>query len=175
MRCIMAKKSRNITLIKSIDELKDEVNFEDFEYKEYFSHLCNLIPNDEKERLEIEVIDKESMKKKGAVYIFVIEGKIFKIGQTIDTLKKRIGSYNCGKLEYRAKGTCSTTNFFVLQSLLRINKKVEVYTYYPDAPRYNLFGKEYHDTWPVSKKAENIIIKDFLKNHDKKPIGCTQS
>ncbi|MDR2527156.1 MAG: hypothetical protein LBC92_04755 [Rickettsiales bacterium] len=167
-------KNRNIIILKDIDDLKYEVNYDDFEYKQYFSHLCNLIPNSRQEKLDIEIVNEKNIDKKGFVYAFVIEGKIFKIGQSITSIKERISSYNCGKTEYRISGTNSTTNYFVLQSLLKINKIIEVYAFFPENPKYTVFGKEYQDGLSTSKRAEREILKDFIKNHNKKPIGCSQ-
>lgn len=175
MRSIMArKKNRNIQIIKSFDELRNEIDFAEFEYKDYFSLICNLIPNREREKLEIDVIDASACEDPGLVYVFVIKGKIFKIGESITPITKRIQSYNCGKIEYRINGTNSTTNYFVLQSLLSINEVVQVFAFFPDQPEYELFGRKYKDSWPVAKRAENIIINDFINKHNKKPIGCTQ-
>jgi hypothetical protein len=109
------------------------------------------------------------------VYVFVINNKIFKIGHTITSIIKRIQSYNCGKTEYRIAGTNSTTNYFVLQSLLNINEIVNVYVYFTEKPKYKVFGKVYQDGKQPAKTAENIIITNFIKNHNKKPIGCTQT
>jgi hypothetical protein len=163
---MVKKKSKNIQVLKTLDDLKNEINFEDFEYKKYFNLICYLFPNRDKERLEIEVIDVDACEDSGLVYIFVINGKIFKIGQSITPIIRRIQSYNCGKTEYRISGTNSTTNYFVLQSLLNINEVVHVYAFFPDQPEYTLFEKKYRDSWPTSKRAENM--------HNKKPIGCTQ-
>jgi hypothetical protein len=99
------KKNRNIVIIKSIEELEREISYQDFEYKEHFNHLCNLIPNNALEKLEIEEIGNENIRQSGLVYVFVIEGKIFKIGHTITSIKERVQSYNCGKVEYRINGT----------------------------------------------------------------------
>ena len=127
MISIMAKKkNRNIQIIRSFEELRNEIDYDDFEYKDYFSLICNLIPNREKERLDIEAIDVDACQDHGLVYVFVIKGKIFKIGESITPIIKRIQSYNCGKIEYRINGTNSTTNYFVLQSLLSIGEKVQV-------------------------------------------------
>lgn len=168
-------KNRNIVILKSIDDLRNEVDYDDFEYKQYFSHSCNLIPNNEKEKLEIEVIDGNNINRRGFVYVLVIENKIFKIGQSISNIKERVSSYNCGKTEYIISGTNSTTNYFVLQSLLKINKTVNVYMFFPEQQKYVIFGKEYQDSFSVSKRAEKEILKDFIKNHNKKPIGCSQN
>ncbi len=172
----MAKqKSRNIVLLKNISDLHNEVDYAKFEYRNYFSHLCDLIPNRSKERLEIEIVDQDNISKKGLVYVLVIKGKIFKIGQSISSLKDRVQSYNCGKTEYRIAGTNSTTNYFVLQSLLNINKRINVYAFFPEQPKYVVFGKEYQDSLSSSKRAEKEILKDFIKTHHRKPIGCSQS
>jgi hypothetical protein len=167
------KKNRNIVLLKTIDDLKNEIVYYNFEYKNYFNHLCDLKPNKELERLEI-VNCNDKVTKEGLVYVMVVGNYIFKIGHTITSIKDRIQSYNCGKTEYRISGTNSTTNYFVLQSLLNINKKVEVYAFFPVQPKYELFGKRYQDSFPVSKRAENIILNSFIKKHNKKPIGCVQ-
>lgn len=170
----MAKKNKNIVPLTEQD-LQGEINYTDFQNKDYFFHLCNLTPNKEKERLEIKPINKEFFDKKGCVYVFVIEGKVLKIGQTIQNIKSRVGSYNTGKIEYRINGTNSTTNYFILQSILKINKVVNVYAFFPEEPKFTLFGKEYQDTYPPVKVAENKIITDFIAKHKRKPIGCTQT
>ena len=109
------------------------------------------------------------------IYVFVINKKIFKIGHTITSISQRIQSYNCGKTEYRIAGTNSTTNYFVLQSILNLNKLVQVYAFFPKQPSYEIFGKEYQDGYPPSKRGENEVIKSFIEKHKKKPIGCTQT
>ena len=77
----MAKqKNKNIVPLKNIDELNSECKYEDFAYKEHFSLICKLKPNNDKEKLEIQIIDEAKCQDKGFVYAFVIEGKIFKIG-----------------------------------------------------------------------------------------------
>ena len=128
-----------------------------------------------KERLDIEVLDKSKCDEEGFVYVFVVNEKIFKIGQSTTNIIKRIQSYNCGKAQYRKNGTCGTTNYFVLQSLLNLNLEVFVYAFFPQKPRYEIFGQVFEDSYPPSKKVENIIITDFIKKHGKKPIGCTQT
>lgn len=171
----MAKtKNKNIVPIKKISQLEAEIDYESFEYKSHFTHICNLVPKQEDEKLEIEILDEKKCKEEGFVYIFVIHSKIFKIGQSITNIKKRIQSYNCGKTEYRINGTNSTTNYFILQSLLALNEKIEVYAFFPPKPSYKIFGKKFKDSYPPSKRAENIIINDFIKKYKKKPIGCTQ-
>lgn len=172
----MATKSKNVSPIKSLKELESEISYNDFNYKKYFHHLCDIIPEKSYEKLTISPIDEANIKTEGLVYVFAIENKIFKIGHTIKSIKDRIQSYNCGKTEYRIKGTCSTANYFVLQSLLNINKPTNVYAFFPEKPRFTIFGKKYiGDSYPPSKRAEKEIITNFKNKFNKKPIGCTQS
>lgn len=51
------KKNRNIVILKDVSDLKDETSYPDFQYKDSFTHLCNLIPNPQKEELKIEEVD----------------------------------------------------------------------------------------------------------------------
>ena len=170
-----SKDANMMTPITNIYQLGNEINFDDFEKKQYFEHICNLIPNKKAEKLDIEVIDEEKCNERGVVYAFVIRNKIFKIGQSTDNIKKRIQSYNSGKAEYRTNGTNSITNYFVLQSFLNLNEIVRVYAYFPPKPTYDIFEQTCCcDSYPPSKRAENIILTDLIKNHNKKPIGCTQ-
>lgn len=168
------KKSISVNSLKNKEQLKDEINYNDFKYKKYFDIVCRLIPDKENETLIVEPINKELTNKEGIVYVFVIDGKIFKVGESINSIKDRVQSYNCGKLEYRLKGTCSTTNFYVLQSLLAIGEIVDVYGYFPVQPEYSIFGGKYKSSKSAAKVAENLIIKDFVERYNKKPIGCTQ-
>lgn len=170
----MPKKTISISTVKSLNELENEIEYADFEFKKYFKLICYLIPNRNKEKLEIEEVDSNACRKDGIVYVFVINNRIFKIGESINSIIHRVQSYNCGKLDYRLRGTCSTTNFYVLQSLLNIDTKVEVYGYFPEQPKYTVLGKTFKNSKPPSKTAENLIIKNFEKKYGKKPIGCTQ-
>lgn len=168
-------KNRTDVLIKDTAELQDEVNYSIYDYKDYFSYMCSVIPNVEQEKLEIDNMQPEFADKEGLIYIFVVDDKIFKIGQTTNTFADRIQSYNCGRKKARANGTCSVTNYFVLQSFLEIGKPVDVYAYVPPLAIYELFGKIIHSSEAPSKYAERLIVEDFEKKYYKKPIGCTQS
>ena len=167
------KKNKNIVPIVLAD-LSKEADYNDFKYKKHFILLCNLIPNSDKEKIEIEYIRPNLEKKPGLVYIMVIEKKLFKIGQTINTMKDRVQSYNCGKVEHRINGTASTTNFFILQSILKINKKVKVYVMFPEQPTFEVFGKKISSSHPPVKIVEKKLIKEFINDYGKKPIGITQ-
>lgn len=168
------KKSRNIVPLRSVTDLDNEVSFDEFDYKQFFNLLCKLRPNIDEEKLDIIPIDEDKMKTAGFIYVMVIKGKIFKIGQSTKDVIQRVGSYNTGKLEYRSKGTNSTTNFFVLHSLLNIGEEVEMYAYFPPLAKYNLFYEDIESSEAPSKYAERVIINDFIKLYERKPIGCTQ-
>ncbi len=169
------KQNKNDIPIKNIKEIDNEVLYANFHLKDYFIELCNLIPNIEKEKIEIEAITKEKMSAEGFVYVIVVDKKILKIGQSITNITKRIQSYNCGKQSYRDAGTCSTTNYWILQTLLNLNLLAKVYAFFPEPPTYFLFGKQYKNNIPITKKAENEILNSFINKFGKKPIGCIQT
>ena len=123
--------------------------------------------------------NKESSfeKNKELVYLFVINGYIQKVGSTTTTMKKRIQSYNCGKQDYRDRGTCSTTNYFVLQSFLRINKEFEIYAFFPEKKKMqvDVFGDVVEkELYVPSKEYEKKILTE-LKSRGAMPILCTQT
>lgn len=162
-------------IIHDISDLDDEVNFSNYEYRDYFKFLCHIRPNQDRQALEIEDISPEDDSKTGLIYIFVIHDKIFKIGQTTNTMYDRIQSYNCGSIAARNKGTCSVTNFFVKQSFLQLNEVIDVYAYFPPKATYRIFTEDVESSEAPSKFAERKIVADFERKYHKKPIGCIQS
>ncbi len=68
---IMAKRKSDI-ILNNVNDLKDEIDYKDFEYKEYFNLLCELVPNSSLEKLEINAIDEKNMTTEGLVYVFAI-------------------------------------------------------------------------------------------------------
>ena len=170
----MAMANKNDNPLKSASDLSDEVPYEKFQFKRHFSLLCTLHPNKRKERLEVRSQNETSLPAKGLVYVLCIDGKILKIGCTITAFEKRVQSYNCGRRRFRANGTCSTTNYFILQSLLNIGKTVDVYVYFPAIKKYNIFGTKGEERFPSPKAVEKEVLARFVKRHGKVPIGCTQ-
>ena len=171
-----SKKKANKTdeIIKTWEELKDEVNYSTYNYKDYFVHLCDLNPNPHTEKLEIVNLNEEYRNVEGLIYIFVIDDKIFKIGQTTKTFTDRINSYNCGQKANRQKGTCSVTNYYILQSLLSICKPINVYAYIVPKATYEIFREVVISAEAPSKYAERILTVDFEKKYGQKPIGSIQ-
>ena len=168
------KKKKNDVSLQSFEELNTEFNYSDFLYEKQFTYLCNIIPFKEKECLEIEDIGNQNLYSEGLVYVFVINKKILKIGHTIGSIQSRIASYNCGKEIHRKKGTCSTTNYFILQTLLNINVPVQVYAFFPKQQEYKIFDEYGKEPFPSPKIVEKIVIKNFIKKEGRLPIGCTQ-
>lgn len=105
-----------------MNELYDIVNvkddFELYPLKSKFRKIGYIKVIASQEKIEYVPIENNSENITGVVYCFVVNNKVFKIGQTITSIKDRIRSYNCGKKEYRMNGTCSTTNYKILQKLL---------------------------------------------------------
>jgi hypothetical protein len=168
-------KNKNENPLENMEELKDEISFENFSYKygKKFELICNLVPNKEKEKLEIKA-ESEEINKRCLAYIFVIEDKIFKVGHTIRSMKERIGSYNGGKGKYREKYISGETNYIILQSILNIGKKVKVHAFFLEKPKYELLGKDYQDCYPPPSRVKKIILTDFEERYGKLPIGCAR-
>lgn len=148
-----------------------EMPFEDLPYKDFFSYYCDLVPDQAGERLLIKNAALDTLTKQGMLYAFVIDDKVVKIGSSITSFKKRVQSYNCGRQAYRDKGTCSVTNYHVLQSFLKINKRIKVYCYFPAWLKVKVFGE--NEIVSPAKLFEKKLLTHLKKNH-RLPIMCTQ-
>lgn len=169
----MNKKINRTDRIVIEKDLSNEIDYGNFEHKDKFSFLCDLVPDRKKERLVIENADINKINKIGVLYVFVLNNKLLKVGSSTTSFKDRVQSYNCGKEKYRRKhGTCSTTNYFVLQTILRWNKSIKVYAFFPEEIEMDIWGKKEMISSPA-KRFEKIILTE-LKNHGKLPIFCTQ-
>ena len=166
---MMANRNINDVPLVSLEQIKN-ISFSSFKYNKYFNKICSLIPNKEFERLEIKNLTNND---KNLVYCFVIKDKILKIGSTSRSITDRISSYNCGKEAYRKKGTCSTTNYFVLQTLLNINEEIDVYAFFTEKIVIDVFGDLKEIKIP-SKTYEKKILRD-LKINDELPSFCQQT
>ena len=167
--------NRNEQPLRSVKELDGSQRWADYFDRERFVHLCTLAPDNDRERLEVAAVhDEEGMKREGLVYAMVVDGRIFKIGQSINTFKNRLGSYNTGKMSYRSRSTNSGANFFILQSLLLFNEAVEIYAFFPPHRRWRLFGRTGHEAFPSTKVAERALLDRYAKRYGAKPIGCSQ-
>ena len=164
--------NKNDNPLNSISDVKPVI-FNDFEYKDYFKKIFTLYPDVENEKLDIMNSEEETANKRGLVYCFVIDGILLKIGSSTTSMKARIQSYNCGKESYRENGTCSTTNFFILQTFLNIGKEVDVYAYFPETILFDVFGKKEESSLPA-KKYEKTILENLKKNN-MFPSLCSQT
>ena len=173
----MARRTnKNENPLQNLSALNDEIQFENYKQKTYFKHYCTLIPNNEREELYIDEVYESSLNNhKGIVYLLVIDGKIFKIGQSILSFKDRLGSYNTGKMSYRSRGTNSGANFWVLQSLLKLKTRVEVYLYGIEHKSWQFLNEKGTEPFPSSKSVEKVFLKYYKEVYDRLPIGCAQT
>jgi len=112
---------------------------------------------------------------KGIVYAIAFDGKIVKLGMSSVTLQKRLMSYNAGTRHNRSNGTCSTTNFHVIESIycaLHKNVAVELYVYAVNNPVVNI--SIWSDTVSieipeVSKFFEKSILQKYKEITGKYP------
>ena len=159
--------------LKSINQLAEQVSWDKYEYKDKFKYACTATPNANEEVLQITDENKPIMKKSCA-YVIVINNRIFKIGSALRGIKDRIGSYNTGRTRYRTAGTNSGTNFWCLQSFIKIAEPVKFYIYYPSMRKTTIFGESISEPFPSAKSIEAVVIRKFEQKYGAKPIGCTQ-
>jgi len=180
----MTRKTISVKHLDNISELNNEVNWSDFSIntpngnilsKENFSLVAIGNPNIEKEKWDMNVLDERYNTQQDLIYFLVIENKILKIGKSITTMAKRVKSYHCGKDSYRRKkhATNSATNWFILQSVLSINKPVYIYVLFVPQTSGEFMGWTYQNR--ISKEIEGKIISTFQAKYGKKPIGNKQN
>lgn len=162
--------------LNDITDLDREMEYKDFKRHKDFKLVCKLKPDMESESLKIYDNVEDLADRKGIVYVLVINGRIFKVGQSINSIRERIQSYNCGKKKYRKEsGTNSTTNYFCITEFIKYRIWCWGIWVFSSSTKFKIFGKEYQDSKSVSKVAENIIIKELMKdNNGNKPIGNKQ-
>ncbi len=171
----MAKINISERVLRSVDALNNEIRWQDYLDKERFTYYCDLMPDRDGERITIGEVHEDSLTGiEGFVYVFVINGRILKIGQSITLFKKRVTSYNCGKQKARDKGTCSVTNYFILQSILKINVPVKVYLMVPTHLDWEVLGETGTVSFPPVKIWERKLLERFTAAHCKSPIGNSQ-
>lgn len=175
----------------TLDDIKSQPTYESFSFagKQDFQKICTLTitpltydPTTQKRKNEsikaINFVSKEAEQifraSLGVAYLMTctIDGieYIIKIGQTRNTFKDRLGSYNCGCVtNWR---TASTTNIKLKQSMVTTRIDVNLYLY--DCQKTEVF--EYHGIKSVpfasafSLAVEDIMIKEFIKQFGQKPL-----
>lgn len=101
---------------------------------------------------------------------------IIKIGNTRTTFKARLGSYNCGVVNNWR--TASTTNIKILQSMVTTREEFNLYLY--DCSQEKVYI-EWHGiksvpfASPKTLAVEDIMIKQFKKQFNKKPLANVQA
>ncbi len=179
----MTKSTISTKHLTSFTELSKELNWNTFSIntpdgnkltKNNFTLIAIGYPNKEFEKWDMEILNNDYSTKEDLIYVLVIENKILKIGKSITTMKKRIQSYHCGKNAYRLKNnsTNSSTNWFILQSVLAIGKPVYIYALYVPNTKGTFMGWVYQNR--ISKEIENKIISSFSTQYGFKPIGNRQ-
>lgn len=161
-------------LYRNIEEIKSWPLFKDYSLANQMFHAGQLIPDTENEKL-VWCPDKNfNDNYTGLFYAFVVNGHFYKAGKTDTTLLDRIRSYNCGKKEYRGNGTCSVTNYFVLQSLLNFNIPVDVYCFLAPKATLNIFGENVMISESPAKYIEGIFLAQANADFGNKLPGCFQ-
>lgn len=159
-------------IILSEKDTEDQMNFNDFKYKDKFHLLCDLVPEIDKERLVIKNPTSNLIEREGVLYLFILNNKLIKVGSSTVSFIGRVSSYNCGRKAFRKNGTCSTTNYLVLQTLLNINKVIKVYAFFPEEIELEVWGDKEKISLPTKRFEKKILTE--LKNKHKLPILCTQ-
>lgn len=159
-------------IILSEKDMINQMNFNEFKYKDKFHFLCDLVPERDKERLVIKNPLSNLIDRKGILYLFVLENKLIKVGSSTVSFKERVSSYNCGRKAFRKNGTCSTTNYLVLQTLLNINKVIKVYSFFTEEIALDVWGEKETISLPTKRFEKKILTE--LKDKGKLPILCTQ-
>ena len=165
---------KNIEGVFTEKDIESWPLWENYSLKEYFVPLGTIYPDKDKEKLNWEAVEEMLNKYEGLDYSFVIEGHFYKLGKTDTTMQDRLTSYNCGTENFRKDGTCSVTNFKVLQTLLNINKPVTVFALLAPKAILTVFGKTYEISVSPSKFIEGILIDQAKKDFGDKLPGCFQ-
>lgn len=175
----------------TLSDIEQQPTLEAFSFlgKEEFKKTCSLVlypleydPITRKRKNEtikaINFVSSEAKKvfntSLGVAYLMTckINGveRIIKIGQTRNTFKDRLNSYNCGCVtNWR---TASTTNLKLKQSMVATRQQIELYLF--DCQKTETF--EWHGVTsvpfasPFSLAVEDIMIKQFILQFNQKPL-----
>ena len=171
--------------IKEID-FEKSVNMTDYNRKDYFKPIMNVVlDNDMKNgikkrmtmiKFEPTISIEEYNSKTEWLYIFVIDGRIVKIGGTRTGIKGRVASYLCGHhVEERGKsGDCSKTNGFIYNTFefyLNLGCKIQMYGY--KLPKIttviDIFDEEVNVEAQVFHVYESKFLDDFKQIYNDYP------
>jgi hypothetical protein len=113
------------------------------------------------------------------LYLPAYDGRIAKIGMSIDSLVNRFGSYSCGTRRAMEKGSCSTTNFIITEiNALAVMKgmNVEIYGIPVEKTMVKSYRFGVRKTIPLSavREMETMLTTAFKNKYGKKPVLCVQ-
>jgi hypothetical protein len=114
------------------------------------------------------------------IYFITFNDKIVKIGMTTTSFCERFSSYICGARRAMKKGSCSTTNFLICETLytgLQLGFNVDIYGIPIQKERRNInaYGRDADISVSVVKAHEEIITKYYMENnYNRKPPLCVQ-
>lgn len=175
--------------------LNKTIPFEFYDKKEYFTHVADVVLDN-----ELHLRGKNEGKKKRNtlialsnyadeinpkiewIYIFVINGRIVKIGGTRDGIKNRFGSYLCGHhIQERGKsGKASETNKYIYNTLLfylECGCEINIYGYKLPVEEItrNVFGREIKIRVQTYHSYESVLIEEFRRQTGFIPFLCDNS
>lgn len=182
----------------TIDEIQKQPLLEDFNFKgvEEFRYICKLKAtpmivnknnftkiNEKIVVVENSFVDNEAKdifnNSLGIDYMITcpIDSKehIIKIGNSRNTFKDRLGSYNCGVITNIR--TASTTNIKILQSFVATRKEFNLYLLdCSDTTTFKWHGVE---SVPFASQKglayEDILVKKFIEQFGTKPLANVQA
>jgi hypothetical protein len=172
--------------------IEKTVLFDDYNRKEYFKPIANILLDDEifttgkkngqkKRNTLIQFVptisSDEFTEKTEWLYIFLINNRLVKIGGTRTGLKGRISSYLCGHhIEERGKsGDCSKTNGFIYNTFefyLKLGCKIEMLGYKLPKTEFTIeiFGKPTKITAQTYHAYESTFLEDYKKMYNDYPL-----
>lgn len=182
----------------TVEEILEQPSLNDFNFKgvEEFRFICKLKATpmivDKNNSIKINekiIVVENSFESEEAKEIFnnslgvdyiitcPINGKehIIKIGNSRNTFKDRLGSYNCGVITNIR--TASTTNLKILQSFVATRKEFNLYLL--DCSDVTTFKWHGVDSVPFASPKglayEDILIKKFIEQFNVKPLANVQA
>ena len=177
--------------IKQID-INKTAPFATYNRKDYFNEIARIVLDNEvfgqgkregikRRSTVIEFIPtiplEEFNKKSEWIYIFVINGRIVKIGGTRTGLQGRVTSYLCGHYtqERGKSGDCSKTNGFIYNTFefyLKMGCQIQMYGYKLPQTQItiDIFGKERIITTQTYHAYESSFLEDYKKDYGVYPI-----
>jgi hypothetical protein len=171
------------------------IPFEDYDKKQYFTHVADVVLDNEliisgkkegsKKRntlIALSNFTDEIVPKIEWIYIFVINGRIVKIGGTRDGIKNRFGSYLCGHhIQERGKsGKASETNKYIYNTLLfylECGCEISIYGYKLPVEEItrDVFSREIKIRVQTYHSYESVLIEEFRKQIGFIPFLCDNS